>query len=456
MFITRFLCKLRNSVTIRFGLIDNLNYLMVIISILIQGSYLEPAEVGAFYISTLPSFLLLALTAQSLSLTVLRDKDRVLKFPSIRENALLYVSYLSILVFLLISNSNISGITTNRIIIFCILLHSFYELNSLVCEANQQRRERYLRVPCVRVISSLTSLVCLWCFFEAGLGIISLYYWLAISGFIKYVAYRFINEEVDGKVDLKSLVLHFKNHSTYSFLNFSARNIDQYLFSFILGSAYVGIYSRSLQITQLPLKILNGLISGLFLPLGVVKNAGVNLNAFEKNQNWIVLIACGIAIFYKLVLVELLILIWGEKWAEVSTSINYMAPAIIIQSIIAYKSAHAVIGNQDYILPKVGLINLITILPVPIVAAMFGFKWAVMTYSFSYILLGYPIFEMWVGRHISKYSYSRASYQIAIISIPIAMTLADGIDFPGAIVIAISGWLLVTSVSIFNLLVRRS
>ncbi len=455
MFITRFLADLKNSVAIRFGLIDNLNYLTVIISILIQGRYLEPAEVGAFYISTLPSFLLLALTAQSLSLTVLRDKDAISKFPSVKLNSLLYATYLSVLVFLLISNSNLSGITTNHIIISCIMLHSFYELNSLVCEANQQRREYYLRVPCIRVITSLTSLVCLWCFFEAGLGVMSLYYWLAMSSFIKYVAYRFFNEEVDGQIDLKSLVSHFKNHSTYSFLNFSARNIDQYLFAFILGSTYVGIYSRSLQITQLPLKILNGLISGLFLPLGVVKKAGVNLDGIEKNQNWIVLIACGIAMFYKLVLVDLLILIWGEKWALVSTSINYMAPAIIIQSIIAYKTAQAVIGNLDYILPKVGLINLITILPVPIVAAMYGFKWAIMTYSLSYILLGYPIFEMWVGRHISKYSYSRASYQIAVISIPVAMTLADGTDFPGALVIAFSGWLLVTSISVFNLFVRR-
>lgn len=455
MFITRFLGDLKNSITIRFGLIDNLNYLTVIISILIQGIYLEPAEVGAFYISTLPSFLLLALTAQSLSLTVLRDKDVISKFPSAKLNSLWYTAYLFILVFLLISNSNISGIATNYIIIPCIMLHSFYELNSLVCEANQQRRGHYLRVPCVRVISSFTSLVCLWWFLEAGLGIMSLYYWLAISGFIKYVAYRFYNEEVNGQIDMKSLMLHFKNHSTYSFLNFSARNIDQYLFTFILGSTYVGIYSRSIQVTQLPLKVLNGLISGLFLPRGVVKNAGVNLEGIDKNQYWIVLIACGIAIFYKLVLVDVLVLIWGEKWAQLSTSLNYMAPAMIIQSIIAYKSAYAVIGNQDYILPKVGLINLITILPVPIAAAMYGFESAIMTYSLSYILLGYPFYEIWVGRHISGYSYSRVGYQIAIISIPIAMTLAGGTDFPGALIIAFSGWLLVISISIFNLFIRR-
>lgn len=443
--------KLTKKKQFGFFIIDNLNFTVLIVAIFMQGRYLDPSLVGKFYISTVPSFLLLALISQSLSLTVLRDKGEMLKMPSFRQNLVFYLTFLLTLSVLLASSAIFTETSLNIIAFTCVVSHSFHELYSLVCEANQQRKRFYLRVPLIRLVTGLASLMFLWFFLESGLEIMALYYWLAITGLLKWAGYRFLNDEIEGKISLDLLVLNLKSHSIYSFLNFLSRNLDQYMFSLMLGPTYVGIYNRSLQITQLPLKIFNSLISGLFLPSALVNETELDLVNIKKNQNWIVLIACATTLMFKFFVVKVVILFWGAKWDMIAVSIDNLAPAIIIQAIIAYISAHAVVSNQDHFLPKVGTINLVAIFPVIVAAGMYGFVTATFTYSLSFIILAYPLFEFFVGRHILQQSLFETALRIASISIPIALTLADETIMRNSSLISSIGWISIISLSLFNI-----
>lgn len=438
------------SEVFRFAVIENLNYAIVIATLFVQGFYLEPSAIGAFYISTLPSFLLLALVSQSLNLTILRGECEATS-PALSENIQLYTTYLFVLFLVLLINQYVTNSHLSIIVVSCILLHSFFEINSLIYEANLQLRGRYEMVPKIRAIASFLSLSTLLVLFFQGQGIIALYLFLLFGGGFKYFCHRLVSREVSGKVNLTLLLSHLRNHASYSFLNFSARNIDQYLFSFILGLGAVGVYNRSIQIIQIPIKVLNGLIAGLFLPKAIVNKVGSVVHELQSHVSVLIIISCGFAIFFQYFLGDMLKILWGSEWDQVSRSIIYLAPAIIIQAIIGYKTSLAVMGDLDSILFRVGLINLTTVFPVPVFAALYGFDEALFAYSFSYAVIGYPLYEILVSRLVLNQSYQRSLWNISEVSVPIILILVGIEHYPNLAFVGLSGWFILLLMPFYRL-----
>ena len=433
--------KFQYSEAIRFALIDNLNYLVLVGVLFVQGFFLDPATIGAFYISTLPSFLLLALITQSVNLTVLRDV-REAKSPSIGKNFALYVTYLFVLICILLFNTYLTNGHQSLIFGCCIILHSFFEVNSLIYEANLQRKGSYVWVPLFRLISSLLSVLALLIFLFQGLEIVALYLCLVLGALFKYICHRYISIEVGGAVNIGLLRSHLKNHTSYSLLNFTARNVDQYLFSFILGLGAVGVYGRSLQLTQIPIKILNGLIAGLLQPKSIVNKEYLARDTLRLHVSALIIISCGFALFFQYILGDILLALWGPKWGQVSESITYLAPAIIVQAVIGYKTSQAVIAGHDNVLVRVGLINLITVLPVPVFAILYGFDEALFAYSSSYAVIAFPMFEVFVSRRVFNESKSLVFWGICQVSVPIIIVLFGIISFPQLPFLALIGWLI--------------
>jgi O-antigen/teichoic acid export membrane protein len=152
------------------------------------------------------------------------------------------------------------------------------------------------------------------------------------------------------EVDVRPLVRFGANLSGFAIVNYAARNTDEVLIGWQLGAGPVGLYSRAYTILMMPLKQIDGPLTGVAVP------AMSRLQHEPEAYRRYYLRAVGVIAYLALPLVaamaavptEIVLLFLGDQWIEAGEIFRWLAFAGLLQPVM-YTAGwiHTSIGRTD-------------------------------------------------------------------------------------------------------------
>jgi PST family polysaccharide transporter len=246
--------------------------------------------------------------------------------------------------------------------------------------------------------------------FSVGLSIILAFlgfsYWslvipMVIAPLIQYVVlYRYTRfgiklygiraaRFVFGKI--KALMSNLIAHNT---INYWSRNVDKLIIGKFFTQADLGLYNRAFRFVQLTFRLVIGIFNAVLFPsLKKLQESGGDVN---KEYNDIMGIITLINFPLVAILIafpeELVLLLWGQNWLDVSFYLPYVGLLIIFQTLIATMTNVFVLYRKERVMTRITLFaSLTSVLSIGI-GALFSMQMLVTLYTAANILVVMPIY----------------------------------------------------------------
>jgi O-antigen/teichoic acid export membrane protein len=176
-----------------------------------------------------------------------------------------------------------------------------------------------------------------------------------------------------------SFIKNLFNFSFYIFLsgllNYSTRNLDNLVIGKSLGDKSLGEYNRAYSFLMFPIGVISRVINSVLFPtFSIIKN---DLDKISHSFKTISLIASSItipvmAIFY-ICASEIVLIVFGEKWIEISPLIEAFTILGVYQSVLSLNSSLYMALAQNKLDFKLGLFTEFIF----IVSILVGIKWGI-------------------------------------------------------------------------------
>jgi PST family polysaccharide transporter len=203
-----------------------------------------------------------------------------------------------------------------------------------------QRHLRYVAITAIdataQVLSSLIGI---------GLALAGFGYWSLVAATIalpaittagSWFAIRWVPSRPRWSVDIRSM-LHFGTTVTANnLIVYVGYNLEKVLLGRFWGPDVLGLYGRAYQLVSMPTDYLNGAIGSVaFSALSRLQHDPATLkNYFLKGYSLVLSMTLPIAMFCGLFANEIILIVFGPKWAEAAAIFRLLTPTVLVFSVI--------------------------------------------------------------------------------------------------------------------------
>ena len=207
--------------------------------------------------------------------------------------------------------------------------------------------------------------------------------------------------------DIKSIWGYTANLTTFNFVNYFARNADNFLIGKFLSSSALGVYSLAYSIMLYPLQNISRVLLRILFPaFSHIQDDNEKFKkAYLRTIFFIALVSFPVMVGLIVTADTLVSLLFGDKWENLAIILMILAPVGILQSIgTTNGSIYMAKGNTSLLL-KVGIWSTIVTILFFIGGIFFGVEGVALSYLLSNLVLFYPVFKVsWeqIGLSVSE------------------------------------------------------
>jgi O-antigen/teichoic acid export membrane protein len=214
----------------------------------------------------------------------------------------------------------------------------------------------------------------------------------------------------------------------FNIINYWARNSDNLLVGRLYGLNDLGIYNRAYSLLTIPLGLITGMIGSVLYPsFNKLRADGGNVNKeYFFILRMIAFMSYPISFILILFPVDLVYLLWGNKWISVSKLLPYFGLLVFSQSLLSTSGNMLVLMNKEKALVISGWIGAIVMILGISTGALFSVEAIAQIYSLIYISVILPFNLYYVFIKQLGFNYKHISFfwlPIIIISFNIWLSL---------------------------------
>jgi PST family polysaccharide transporter len=200
--------------------------------------------------------------------------------------------------------------------------------------------------------------------------------------------------------DIKSIWKYTANLSGFNFINYFARNADNFLIGKFLTPYSLGLYSLAYNIMLYPIQNISRVLLRILFPaFSKIQDDNQKFkSAYLKTIFFISLISFPIMVGLMATSDVLVDVLFGDKWKNLSTILIILAPVGIMQSIGTTNGAIYMAKGNTSLLLKVGIWSTLVTVIFFIGGIFFGVEGVAISYLISNIILLYPVFKISWGQ----------------------------------------------------------
>jgi len=280
---------------------------------------------------------------------------------------------------------------TERLTLILVLLSSIFFIGNLggIHKSLIEKRLDFKKVYFTELISQLlAAFVGLGLIFNGG-GIYSLVFQtIAFYSFFTIIIWTLNDWRPKIFFNFKEVnkVLNFSlNLTGFNFINFFSRNADYMIIGKYLGSAPLGIYTLAYRIMLYPQQYISSTIGNILFPIfSKVQEDDKKIGeAFIFISKMVSYIVFPLMFFIMISSDEIIYLILGPKWSEVSTILRILAPVSMVQSLLSMTGSIYLSKGRTNTFFKWGLFSTISV----VISFFIGVNWGIIGVSLAYTIV---------------------------------------------------------------------
>lgn len=196
--------------------------------------------------------------------------------------------------------------------------------------------------------------------------------------------------------DIKNIWGYTANLTAFNFINYFARNADNFLIGKFLGSSALGVYSLAYKIMLYPLQnISNVLLRILFPAFSTIQNDNKKFKKVYLRIIFYIAIITFPLMAGLIATVDIFVdVLFGDKWNNLSIIIMILAPIGMIQSIVKTTGTIYKAKGSTNILFKIGNITTAVTVAFFIIGLPFGVVGVASGYLISNLVMLYPVLKI--------------------------------------------------------------
>ncbi len=207
--------------------------------------------------------------------------------------------------------------------------------------------------------------------------------------------------------DIKSIWGYTANLTTFNFVNYFARNADNFLIGKFLSSSALGVYSLAYSIMLYPLQNISRVLLRILFPaFSHIQDDNEKFKkAYLRTIFFIALVSFPVMVGLIVTADTLVSLLFGDKWENLAIILMILAPVGILQSIGTTNGSIYMAKGNTRLLLKVGIWSTIVTIIFFIGGIFFGVEGVALSYLLSNLVLFYPVFKIsWeqIGLSVSE------------------------------------------------------
>ncbi|SFV54749.1 Lipopolysaccharide biosynthesis protein WzxC [hydrothermal vent metagenome] len=200
--------------------------------------------------------------------------------------------------------------------------------------------------------------------------------------------------------DIKIIWKYTANLSAFNFINYFARNADNFLIGKFLNSSALGVYSLAYNIMLYPLQNISRVLLRILFPaFSKIQDDNKKFKeAYLKTIFFISLVSFPI-MFGLIATADIFVsVLFGDKWANLAPILMILAPVGVIQSIGTTNGSIFMAKGNTNLLLRVGIWSTIITIIFFIGGIFYGVEGVAISYLLSNIVLFYPVFKISWGQ----------------------------------------------------------
>lgn len=207
--------------------------------------------------------------------------------------------------------------------------------------------------------------------------------------------------------DIKSIWGYTANLTTFNFVNYFARNADNFLIGKFLSSSALGVYSLAYSMMLYPLQNISRVLLRILFPaFAHIQDDNEKFKkAYLRTIFFIALVSFPVMVGLIVTADTLVSLLFGDKWENLAIILMILAPVGILQSIGTTNGSIYMAKGNTRLLLKVGIWSTIVTVIFFIGGIFFGVEGVALSYLLSNLVLFYPVFKVsWeqIGLSVSE------------------------------------------------------
>ena len=200
--------------------------------------------------------------------------------------------------------------------------------------------------------------------------------------------------------DIKIIWKYTANLSAFNFINYFARNADNFLIGKFLNSSALGVYSLAYNIMLYPLQNISRVLLRILFPaFSKIQDDNKKFKeAYLKTIFFISLVSFPIMSGLIATADVFVAVLFGDKWANLAPILMILAPVGVIQSIGTTNGSIFMAKGNTNLLLRVGIWSTIVTILFFIGGIFYGVEGVAISYLLSNIVLFYPVFKISWGQ----------------------------------------------------------
>jgi len=205
---------------------------------------------------------------------------------------------------------------------------------------------------------------------------------------------RWMPKKYDKSTKINSMVKFGVNVTTFEFVNYFTRNLDNILIGKFWGSAALGLYSKAYQIVYLPINNIRNPINSVAMP--VMSRAASDAERFRKyfKMQTVILSIIVIPLMTGMFVNahDIILLLFGPDWINMEFVFKVLALVATFQPVFGARGAAFMsLGRSDLYL-KTGLLGSFCVIVSFIIGVNFGIEGVAIAYACSSVATQFVTF----------------------------------------------------------------
>jgi len=192
--------------------------------------------------------------------------------------------------------------------------------------------------------------------------------------------------------DIKQVWAYSINLTGFSFINYFARQSDQFLIGKFIGSGALGVYSVAYKIMLYPLQNVSRVIVRVLFPaFAEVKHDNTRFKSgYLKAIAFIALLTFPIMAGLFAVAENFVDVVFGEKWHQMIVLLMILVPIGLMQSIVTTVGSIYLAKGTTKLMLKIGALNAVVTVISFIIGIPFGVEGVAIAYAIANLIMLYP------------------------------------------------------------------
>lgn len=228
--------------------------------------------------------------------------------------------------------------------------------------------------------------------------------------------------------DIRLIWAYCFNLTGFSFINYFARNADNFLIGKFLGSGALGVYSVAYNLMLYPLTNVSGVIMRVLFPaLSTIKSDPVRFKqSYLKVIRYIALISFPMMLGLLVVADTFVAVAFGTRWADLAPLLQVLALVGMVQSIVTTVGVvYTALGSTALML-KIGTVNAVVAVLSFVVGLPFGVIGVAAAYALANLVMLFPnLYYSWhqIGLGVGEGLWALRHFLVSALGMALAVSL---------------------------------